>query len=290
MPTGPVTHGKAWIGVGHRYLATGVGALLTVLMVWSLVAVRRLRHHDPAQAARIAPGWAVLGFVWVCLQGAFGALTVTMKLYPAIVTAHLLGGVGLLALLAVQAQRHAPQLLALPAGLRAGVWAVVVLLIGQVALGGWVSTNYAALVCQDVPTCQGAWWPPMDFGAGFTLRRELGLQADGTSLPFAALTAIHVTHRLGAVVVLTALALLGWRLRAHAPRWAHALLGLAALQLLTGLSNVVLGWPLPAAVAHTGGAALMVSLMAALLARSHATGLAPARAVGLSSPACAVSR
>lgn len=290
MPTGPVTHGKAWIEMVHRYLATGVGALLTVLMVWSLVAVRRLRHHDPAQAARIAPGWAVLGFVWVCLQGAFGALTVTMKLYPAIVTAHLLGGVGLLALLAVQAQRHAPQLLALPAGLRAGVWAVFVLLIVQVALGGWVSTNYAVLVCQDVPTCQGAWWPPMDFGAGFTLRRELGLQADGTSLPFAALTAIHVTHRLGAVVVLTALALLGWRLRAHAPRWAHALLGLAALQLLTGLSNVVLGWPLPAAVAHTGGAALMVSLMAALLARSHATGLAPARAVGLSSPACAVSR
>jgi cytochrome c oxidase assembly protein subunit 15 len=290
MPTGPVTHGKAWIEMVHRYLATGVGALLTVLMVWSVLAVRRLRHGDPAQAARIAPGWAVLGFAWVCLQGAFGALTVTMKLYPAIVTAHLLGGVGLLALLAVQAQRHAPQPLALPAGLRAGAWAVFGLLVVQVALGGWVSTNYAVLVCQDVPTCQGAWWPAMDFDAGFTLRRGLGLQADGTNLPFEALTAIHVTHRLGAVVVLTALALFGWRLRTHAPRWAHALLGLAALQLLTGLSNVVLGWPLPAAVLHTGGAALMVSLMAALLARSHATGIAPARAAGLSSPVCAVSR
>lgn len=269
MPSGPVTVAKAWIEMIHRYLATGVGALLTVLMVWSALAVRRLRRSDPAQARLVAPGWAALTFVWVCLQGAFGALTVTMKLYPAIVTGHLLGGIGLLALLAVQTRRHAPQPLALSATLRAAVWAVLGLVVLQVALGGWVSTNYAVLACQDVPTCQGQWWPPMDFAAGFTLQRGLGVQADGSALPFAALTAIHVTHRIGAVVVLTALGLLIAALRQPAPRYARGLLAIAALQLLTGLSNIVLGWPLLAAVAHTGGAAALVTLLAALLAHSH---------------------
>ncbi len=269
LPDGPVTQSKAWIEMIHRYLATGVGALLTVLMVWSALAVRRLRHTDPAQARQIAPGWAALTFVWVCLQGAFGALTVTMKLYPAIVTGHLLGGIGLLALLAVQIQRHAPQPPALSTGLRRGVWAVLGLVLVQVALGGWVSTNYAVLACQDVPTCQGQWWPPMDFDAGFTLQRGLGVQADGSALPFAALTAIHVVHRLGALVVLTALALLIAALRRPAPRYAQGLLAIAVLQTLTGLSNVVLDWPLLAAVAHTGGAAVLVTLLAALLAHSR---------------------
>jgi len=277
MPTGPVTHSKAWIEMIHRYLATGVGALLTVLMVWSALAVRRLRRSDPAQARLIAPGWAALTFVWVCLQGAFGALTVTMKLYPAIVTGHLLGGIGLLALLAVQTRRHAPQPLVLPTPLRTAVWAVLGLVVVQVALGGWVSTNYAVLACQDVPTCQGEWWPPMDFDAGFTLKRGLGVQADGSALPFAALTAIHVTHRIGAVVVLTALGLLIAALRRPAPRYARGLLAITALQALTGLSNIVLGWPLLAAMAHTGGAAALVTLLAALLAHSHrATAASPA--------------
>ncbi|MFM2053519.1 MAG: hypothetical protein RL456_1556 [Pseudomonadota bacterium] len=278
LPSGPVTHGKAWVEMVHRYLATGVGALLTVLMVWSALAARRLRRTDPAQAARISPGWAAVTFVWVCLQGAFGALTVTMKLYPAIVTAHLLGGIGLLALLAVQARRHAPDPMALPAGLRAAAWGVFALLVAQVALGGWVSTNYAVLACRDIPTCQGSWWPPMDFASGFALQRELGERADGSALPFEALTAIHVTHRIAAVVVLGALVALALALRRHAARagdrsaarHARGLLALSALQLLTGLSNVVLGWPLLAAVLHTGGAALMVSLIAALLARGHA--------------------
>ncbi|MBP8270800.1 MAG: COX15/CtaA family protein [Sphaerotilus sp.] len=275
LPDGPVTQSKAWIEMVHRYLATGVGALLTVLMVWSLLAVRRLKRSDPAQARLISPGWAALTFVWVCLQGAFGALTVTMKLYPAIVTLHLLGGIGLLALLAVQIQRHAPQAPVLSSGLRQGVWVVFGLVLVQVALGGWVSTNYAVLACQDVPTCQGQWWPPMDFDAGFTLQRGLGVQADGSALPFAALTAIHVVHRLGALTVLTALALLIAALRHPAPRYAKGLLAVAVLQTLTGLSNVVLDWPLLAAVAHTGGAAVLVTLLAALLAHSRSTAYAP---------------
>jgi cytochrome c oxidase assembly protein subunit 15 len=271
LPTGPVTHGKAWIEMIHRYLASGVGLLLTVLMVWSVLAVRRLKRSDPAQARLVSPGWAALTFVWVCLQGAFGALTVTMKLYPAIVTGHLLGGIGLLALLAVQTQRHAPRAPTLTPTLRLAAWAVLVLVVVQVALGGWVSTNYAVLACQDVPTCQGQWWPPMDFDAGFTLRRGLGVQADGSALPFAALTAIHVTHRLGAVVVLTALLGLAAALRQSVPRYARGLFAVAALQTLTGLSNIVLGWPLLAAVAHTGGAAALVTLLASLLAHSRSS-------------------
>jgi cytochrome c oxidase assembly protein subunit 15 len=285
LPDGPVTHGKAWIEMIHRYLATGVGALLTVLMVWSVWAARRLRRSHPTQAQAISPGWSTVTFVWVCLQGAFGALTVTMKLYPAIVTGHLLGGIGLLALLAVQTQRHAPQAPTLSPTLRTAVWAVLGLVVVQVALGGWVSTNYAVLACQDVPTCQGQWWPPMDFDAGFTLRRGLGVQADGSALPFAALTAIHVTHRIGALVVLTALGLLVAALRQPAPRYARGLLAIALLQTLTGLSNIVLGWPLLAAVAHTGGAAVLVTLLAALLA--HSTG---ASSRSFQFPSAAMSR
>ncbi len=265
MPGGPVTHGKAWVEMVHRYLATAVGVLITVqaAMSWWL---RRQREPAPS------PWWATLTLVWVIAQGAFGALTVTMKLYPAIVTLHLLGGLGLLALLAVQEQTFAPHPLALSRGLMAGVWGMAGLALVQVALGGWVSTNYAVLACSDFPTCQGQWWPPMDFAHAFTVRRELGATASGAFLPFAALTAIHVTHRLGAVVVLAALAWLAWRLRAtrdaRLGRFAAGLALIALWQLVTGLSNVVLGWPLVAALAHTAGSALLTILLAALLARA----------------------
>ena len=266
MPTGPVTHGKAWIEMVHRYLATGVGVLITVLAVASWIEVRKRR-------AAISPWWATATFVWVCLQGAFGALTVTMKLYPAIVTLHLLGGLGLLVLLAAQGQAYVPAPLKLSRGLVLGTVAVFVASIVQVALGGWVSTNYAVLACSDFPTCQGSWWPTMDFDHGFTVLRELGAGRDGEAIPFAALTAIHVVHRLGAIVVFAAIALLCWRLVASGGaaqrRWAGALAGVAAWQLASGLSNVVLGWPLVAALAHTGGAAALITLLTLLLVRAH---------------------
>jgi len=260
-PGGPVTHGKAWVEMTHRYLATGVGVLITVLALASWRLARRAR-------APISPWWATATLIGVCLQGAFGAWTVTMKLYPAIVTTHLLGGMALLALLAAQSQAFAPKPLALPAGLRRGLVAVAALVVLQIALGGWVSTNYAVLACQDFPTCQGSWWPAMDFGHAFTLRRELGETGAGDYLPFAALTAIHYLHRLAAYVVLAALLLLAWRLHAAGARRAGlALAGVAAWQLATGLGNVLLGWPLLAAVAHTGGAAAAVLLLTTLLVR-----------------------
>lgn len=261
LPSGPVTHGKAWIEMTHRYLATAVGALITLLAAMSWLAARRGR-------AETGRGWAMLTLLWVCLQGAFGALTVTMKLYPAIVTLHLLGGIGLLVLLAAQTQALEPKGLPISMALLAGVGVVGVLAVVQMALGGWVSTNYAVLACRDFPTCQGAWWPPADFGAGFHLRRELGVGPDGEFLPFAALTAIHLAHRIGAVGLLAGLALLVWRLARHPQsavrRWAWPLAGVAAWQVATGLGNVVLGWPMISAVAHTGGAAALAVLLTVL--------------------------
>jgi cytochrome c oxidase assembly protein subunit 15 len=272
LPSGPVTHAKAWIEMLHRYLATAVGVLIVVMTA----AAWRWRHA----AGTPSPWWASATLVWVCLQGAFGALTVTMKLYPAIVTLHLLGGMALLALLAWQAETTGTRrTVALAPALRRGLLVVALLSGLQIALGGWVSTNYAVLACTDFPTCQGSWWPAMDFARGFEIARELGRRGDGEYLPFPALTAIHVAHRLAALVVLGALAALAWALvRAGQARWALAFGAVALWQLASGLSNVVLGWPLAAAVAHTGGAAALVVLLAMLGARAQVRSPAPARA------------
>ncbi len=265
MPTGPVTQGKAWVEMVHRYMATGVGVLIIVLTVWTV----RVWRRDRQQA--VHPLWPALTLVWVCVQGAFGALTVTMKLFPAIVTLHLLLAIGLLALLSLQAVRYQGWgSVALPTGMRRGLVLTLVLLSLQTALGGWVSTNYAVLACTDFPTCQGQWWPPMN-AQGFALWRALGQTADGLALPFEALTAIHYLHRGMAWVVLAALGWAGWRLGATASlsRQGRVLLALAALQFFTGLSNVVLGWPLLGAVLHTGGASAMTVVLVWSLAKSR---------------------
>jgi len=284
MPTGPVTHGKAWIEMIHRYLATGVGVLILVLAMASWVVHRRQQR---AGAPALSPWWATATLLWVCVQGAFGALTVTMKLFPAIVTLHLMGGILLLALLAVQAVRYrqmetaSPQTGQAAAGLRASLVLALALLAVQIALGGWVSTNYAVLACTEFPTCQGSWWPAMNFAQGFELWRELGLTSDGAHIEFAALTAIHYAHRLAAYVVIAVLGWLAWRLH-RLPGWqrqARVLAALLLLQFLTGLSNVVLDWPLLAAVLHTGGAAALVVLLTWSLARVTAAA-APAQTGG----------
>ena len=265
VPTGPVTATKAWIEMLHRYAATAIGALVAILAGLALRAARR-------SGGRIGSGWALVTLLWICVQGAFGALSVAWRLYPAIVSLHLLGGLGLLALLAIQAERYAPRPLSLPTGLRAGLVAVAVLAVVQIALGAWVSSNYAVLACTDFPTCQGSWWPDMDFAEGFVVRRSLGAGSDG-NLPFAALTAIHMAHRLGALVVIAGVVALAWRLHAAGAAlrpWALALLGLIAWQAASGLGNVLLGWPLAAALAHTAGAAALVVVLAVLLVRSAA--------------------
>ncbi|MFT3856092.1 MAG: COX15/CtaA family protein [Aquabacterium sp.] len=275
MPTGPVSHSKAWIEMAHRYLATAVGALITWLMVAAWVKRR--------QPGALSPWWATITFLWVCAQGAFGALTVTLKLQPIIVTGHLLGallGVGLLtaqvrATAGTPATAMGPMQAWAASGLRKAGWLVLALVVLQIALGGWVSTNYAVLACSEWPMCQGQWWPEMDVEMGFRLLRPLGEDGRGAFITLAGLTAIHMVHRLFAVVVLGVLVAYGLALR----RWAatcggdavawrregQVLYGLAAWQLFSGLSNVVLGWPLLAALAHTLGAALLVWRLVHLL-------------------------
>ena len=267
MPSGPVTHPKAWIEMIHRYLATGVGVMILTLAITSWMDRKRVH---------ISPWWPTFTLVWVCLQGAFGALTVTMKLFPAIVTMHLLGGMVLLALLKVQAVRYAqaqgaPALVTLPGRMRQLVLVTFGLLWLQIALGGWVSTNYAVLACTQFPACQNSLWPTMDFSQGFTFWRELGAGPDGDNISFAALTAIHYVHRLSAYVVFAAMLALTVKLyRVPALRGqAQWLGGLALLQLATGLGNVLLGWPLVAAVSHTGGAAALVIVLTGIVFRTR---------------------
>ncbi|MBL8327378.1 MAG: COX15/CtaA family protein [Rubrivivax sp.] len=276
MPSGPVTWNKAWIEMIHRYLAMSVGVLILVMAAVSWLRRRELPH---------SPWWPTLTLLWVVIQGLFGRYTVTWKLYPAIVTAHLLGGLLLLALLAVQHERYRARPFALACGVRRLALVTLGILALQITLGGWVSTNYAVLACPDFPTCHAQWWPSMDFRNGFAPFRELGHRADGELLSFEALVAIHFVHRWFAVVAALALLVLGLRLRRQdlpeARRFGAGLIGLTLLQLLTGLSNIVLGWPLAAALVHAGGAAAMVLLLSLLLARcapSRQAAVAPLKA------------
>jgi heme a synthase len=264
-PGGPVTWSKAWIEMIHRYLAMTVGVLILVMAVFSWLGRRKLPF---------SPWWPTVTLVWVLVQGLFGKYTVTLKLYPAIVTLHLLGGLLLLALLAAQHAALQPRPLALANAqpLKRAAAIVLALLAGQIALGGWVSTNYAVLACTGFPTCNGQWWPEMDFATGFTLLRGLGGE-EGVLRTVPSQVAIHMAHRLGALVVTLALATLAWALwtrraqDAAAGRFALGLGAVLALQVASGLSNVVLGWPLAAALGHSAGAAALVLLMTLLLAR-----------------------
>ncbi len=284
MPTGPVTVTKAWIEMIHRYLAMGVGVLIVSIMAIAWRGWLKSRRQDP----KFSPWLPTVLFAFVCLQGAFGAWTVTLKLQPVIVTTHLLLGLVLLALLTWLGSReseHAP--IAITA--RALQWPAafaMAILFTQIALGGWVSTNYAALACIDFPLCHGELLPNMDFGNGFTLWRHLGKTADGEYLPFPALTAIHWVHRSFAFIVVL---FIGWV--AHRAmridglhRNARWLLIAVGVQFLTGMSTIFLKWPLALAVVHNGGAAVLVLLLTMLnyRARIPAQGAANRAATRLS--------
>lgn len=252
---GAVSMGKAWREMVHRYLASTVGLLILV------IAALAIRHR---RAWRASPALAVVLVGVVILQGLFGKWTVTLLLKPAIVTGHLAGGMLTLVMLvwlwlrAGARVRHVDPEPA--AALR--VWTILALVAvsAQILLGGWTSTNYAALACPDFPACQGQWWPEAAFDDAFHVMRELGRTGDGRWLPSTALTAIHLTHRLGAVVVAIVVGLLGWRaLRVARLRGLGILLLVAlALQWTLGIANVVFGLPLAVAVAHNGGAALLL--------------------------------
>jgi heme a synthase len=255
QPGGPVSMEKAWKEMLHRYLAMVVGALIAAIM---LAAWRNRRRWGQTIALPTITAAAVL------FQAALGAWTVTLLLKPAIVSAHLLGGIAILALLAWNLSRQpgagkwAEGIMA-SAGVKAFARLALAVLLAQIALGGWVSTNYAALACADLPTCHGAWVPEMDFANAFHIIRPLGVGPDGKLLTMQALTAIHWAHRVGAMVATLVLGGLAWRLLgiAEARKAAWLLLALLACQIALGFGNVWLSLPLYVSVAHNGVAALL---------------------------------
>jgi heme a synthase len=254
---------KALHEMVHRYFATTLGLIIIALFAFALLN-RRIRGQP-----LLAVGVLLL---IVCLQGALGALTVTLLLKPFIVTSHLLGGLttlGVLWWLALPPETRvlAPQERALRLGALAGFLALVL----QIALGGWTSTNYAAAACPDLPTCQGAWWPAqMDFKDAFVLSHGLDINYTGGVLANGARVAIQVTHRCGAAVVGGLLLLLAAfcmvRATSRRLRVAGLMVGVAVLvQIGIGLSMVYEHLPLPLATLHNAGAALLVLCMVTLL-------------------------
>jgi len=240
---------KAWKEMGHRYLAGTLGAIILLLGIgaWRL---RRSR------------GLALAIVLLVVLQATLGKWTVTMLLKPAIVTTHLLGGMGTLALLVWLAlaqwpHARAPEMRTLRLAAAIALAAAAV----QVALGGWVSANYAALACPDLPLCSGQ---AMDFANAFHVVRELGRTGEGELLPLAALTAIHWTHRLFALVALAAVLAAAARAWRYARPLALTVAILVILQFALGVANVALGLPLPLAAAHNALAALLVVALVVL--------------------------
>lgn len=266
LPDGPVTVMKAWIEMIHRYLAMTVGALILVQVGAAVTKLKSL-GKDPLLGS--------LGLLLlVCVQGAFGAWTVTLKLQPIIVSIHLILALFLLAALTAYAQhvwveKNSSLRVLRVRSLPGLLWLFAfTILFCQIFLGAWVSTNYAVLACPDFPTCLGSAWPETNWQEGFTLWRQLGLNAQGAFISPVALQTIHWAHRLFACLVLLALSLLAWRvLRQSNPateglnRFAKLLLGLLALQIITGISNVVFQWPLTAALLHTAGSAALVFCM-----------------------------
>lgn len=268
-PDRPVEGEKAWKEMIHRYLAGSLGLLIAALFV--LAWKNRRCEKQPLF-------WPILLSVLVIFQALLGMWTVTLQLKPVIVMGHLLGGFATLSLLwwLVVSTSDSYRPSGNGVGARWLAAAGVVLLLGQIALGGWTSSNYAALACPDFPQCQQQWWPEaMDFDEGFVLWRGLGQNYEFGVLEHPARTAIHLTHRIGAVVVasyltLLVLYLLAARLREGSRPIALTVLFLLAVQVSLGISNVVFGLPLSVAVAHNGVAAmLLLSMILLTLALSR---------------------
>jgi len=248
FPDAPVESAKAWTEMVHRYVATALGLLILVIAALAI----RGRGSGPL---KLPIALALL----VMLQGAFGAWTVTLKLWPQVVTAHLLCGFATLALL---------WLLALRLGLGSG-WLLqarhvrlaqfaLVVLVAQIALGGWVTSNYAALACPDFPICHGAWVPTANWAQGFDIFQSVGPNYPGGIMASEARIAIPLAHRLGAVAAWLAVGWLVWRLWAARSPLGAWLLGLLVMQLSLGIANVLLVLPLWVAVCHNAGGALLL--------------------------------
>ncbi len=313
FPGRPYEAHKAWREQVHRFLAGTLGVMvlaLALLASWrrrgALLAViagsvlaaagvvlymsGEHRWSSLLAACAIAlplfaamrlprPGaWkiCVLALAVIVFQAMLGMWTVTLLLKPIVVTSHLLGGMLTFGLLSWAALRFAG--VAAPdgqlAGLRALVLFGVVLLACQIALGGWTSSNYAALACGygpgSFPQCLGQWAPPTDFHQGFVLWRGIGVNYEGGVLDMAARSAIQIVHRIGALVVFCYLGWLAFKTARRGLRgYAVAIVIALLCQVMLGISNVYFGLPLAVATAHNGMAALLLFTLLATLARTQ---------------------
>lgn len=267
FPDAPFEAEKAWPEVIHRYFAGTLGLLIICVnfIAW--------RNRDiPDQPFKLP----LFLLFMVIAQGMFGMWTVTLKLWPQVVTTHLLGGfttLSLLWLLSLRLNNRPWQQPTAPArqwvALRPLALAALILLICQITLGGWTSSNYAALACPDLPTCQGRWWPPMDFGSGFNVAQEVGPNYLGGQMDGEARVAIHMAHRIGAILVSLVIGFLIIKLYRNAgsrelTRLTHVLLATLVIQVSLGLSNIIFSLPLWVAVAHNAGGALLLLTLVTL--------------------------
>ena len=271
FPDAPVELDKTWPEMVHRYFAGFLGLVVLAIAVLSVRYRKQLGTSQPMKLALFL-------LVMVVVQAAFGMWTVTLKLWPQVVTAHLLGGFTTITLLWLLAQRLGgatwqlmPRQALLLSRLRFMLWSVFVLVVAQIALGGWVSANYAATACIDFPQCQAAWVPEMDMKSAFNVMQSIGPNYLGGQLDSAARTAIHVTHRLGALVLTIAIVVVGIALLASKIKqvrpWVYCLWLVLAVQIALGITNVLAHLPLPVAVAHNGVAAVLLMTVVTLLHR-----------------------
>jgi cytochrome c oxidase assembly protein subunit 15 len=268
FPERPLEQAKAWKEMIHRYAAGGLGILILVLTIISW------RTGGKGNSSSIVATTSLL--LLVIFQAVLGMWTVTLLLKPVVVTAHLLGGMAILALLywlMLNALRP------LTAYNFEGItrWAIlgVVIVYCQIALGGWTSANYSALICTDFPTCQGQWWPQMNFKEGFTLWRGLGVDYEGGVLDAPSRTAVHVSHRMGALFTFLVVSSLAIRAiladNKSLMRTGVFIMLILLAQVSLGIANVLMALPLSVAVAHNGVAALLLLSLITLIYFSFST-------------------
>jgi len=255
FPGQVIEQDKAWIEMIHRYFAGSLGLLVFAITFFAI------RSDSQPRGLPLALSALVIG------QALLGMWTVTMKLMPLVVLAHLFGGFALLSLLVLMYSRlesASLQQIAEPVSptVRKLAVAALAVLVAQIFLGGWTSTNYAALMCTSLPICQGNWTEYLDFKTAFTLYQPGFDNYEYGVLDYAGRMTIHVSHRFGAIVSACVLLLFSWQLyRESLHSQSRQVAALLLVQFCLGLSNVVFHLPLPVAVLHNLGAALLLALL-----------------------------
>ena len=262
-PDSPVEPEKAWIEMIHRYIAGILGVMILVITFMSI----RLRDQ-----INYSLKWPFFLLGLVIFQAALGMWTVTLLLKPAVVSSHLLGGMTVLGILTFLMHRnygtHRENFVSNRFERKIIRFSLVLLFI-QIALGGWTSTNYAALACTDYPTCHGSLIPEMDFSNAFTIFRELGVTSLGEPLSLEALHAIQWVHRVGAIVLLGYLLFVAYILKVNQGfnMWRNILILVISLQFIIGIANLLLHLPIVLATLHNLGAALLVVILVGINSR-----------------------